>query len=60
MTALHNAVKHNSNDAVVRDLIAHGADPAVKNTEGKSAIALARSLKRTRMLKILEGRATRL
>jgi hypothetical protein len=40
--ALHAAVKQRRNDKIIRLLLDHGADPTLKNREGKTAIQLAR------------------
>jgi len=55
-SALHSAVKNSANDGVLKLLLAHGADVKLKNSQGQSALALAKSLGRTRILKILEER----
>jgi ankyrin repeat protein len=49
-SALHGAVRHGSSDKIIRMLLSHGANPKLKNKLGQSAIALAKSLKRTRIL----------
>jgi ankyrin repeat protein len=40
-SALHSGVKRRAGDEVIRLLLDHGADPFVKNRDGKSAIELA-------------------
>ena len=43
--ALHAAVKQRRNDKIIRLLLDHGADPTLKNRDGKTAIQLARGSK---------------
>ena len=47
--ALHSAVKRRLNSRIIGLLLAHRADPMLKNAEGKTAIQLARSLKHKRI-----------
>ena len=54
-SALHGAVRHGSNEKVIGLLLRHGADPKLRNKDGKTAIALAKSLKRTRILAQLKN-----
>ena len=58
-SALHSAVKHGSNDRVIKLLLAHGADPKRKNKDGKSAIALAKELRHGRILGLLNQKHTK-
>ena len=54
-SALHGAVRHGSGDKIIRLLLSHGAKPKLKNKLGQTAIDLAKSLKRTRILPLLSG-----
>jgi len=53
-TALHAAIKSGRSEAVIRMLLEHGANPKVKNAAGETAIALAKKLRKSRVLKLLE------
>ena len=52
-TALHNAAAH-GNEALVRLLLAHEADPNVKNKDKKTPLDLARDRGHARVIEILE------
>ena len=53
-TPLHEAVRQ-GNEAMVRLLLAHGADPKLQNDDGKSAIGLAADETKPAILKLLKG-----
>jgi len=53
-TPLHEAVRQ-GNEAMVRLLLAHGADPKQQNEDGKSAIGLAADETKPAILKLLKG-----
>ena len=52
-------VRHRCNDKLVRLLLDHGADPSIKNRDGKSACLLASQLKAWRILKLLDPPKTK-
>jgi ankyrin repeat protein len=55
-SALHSAVKHRANDAIVRLLLKHGAEPKLKNKNGRNAIQLATEMTIQRMIPLLVAR----
>ena len=54
-SALHAAARSGASEKIIASLLEHGGDPRVKNREGKTAIALARTAKKTRVVKQLEA-----
>jgi len=53
-SALHAAAKNGASEAVIALLLRHSGDPMVKNKDGKTAIALARSAGKSRAVKQLQ------
>lgn len=54
-SALHSAAIHGANPKMIDLLLAHGADPSLKNRDKKDAIQLAREAKKDRVLKQLRA-----
>lgn len=52
-SALHGAALNGAGDAVLRLLLSHGGDPKVKTKDGKTAIGLAKSKGKARVVKTL-------
>ena len=54
-SALHGAALQGASDAVLRLLLRHGGDPTVKTKDGKTAIELAKSKGKARVVKTLSA-----
>jgi ankyrin repeat protein len=55
-SALHAAAKNGASEAVIALLLKHGGDRMVKNKDGKTAIELARTAGKSRVVKQLQKR----
>jgi ankyrin repeat protein len=56
-SSLHSAVRNSSNEKTVKLLLDHGANVNLKNKDGQSPLKLAETLKRLKILSLLEERA---
>jgi ankyrin repeat protein len=52
-SALHAAARGGASEKVIATLLAYGADPRVKNREGRNALEVARAARKTRVVRQL-------